>query len=211
MVWWAITLQVSGGDIWLGLNLLELQFLLREMFWTHLRSKWLLFFAFCSTTSSGTIGAPCCRTRVGNYIALLRGYSIYIVVVFEEGIFYAKNCWGVLCTWPLIMLCLNRSRGVVGILVFDRIWNLDISRCPLVAEWGRPGDRKIFLFFFFFFLINNLLHSAWGQTVVATSITTYIRCTLTWSRRKEKEKEKRKKKEQIEKGKRKKKPNTIEI
>ena len=65
--------------------------------------------------------------------------------------------------------------------------------------------------FFFFFLINNLLHGAQGQTVVATFVTTYIRRTLTWSRRKEKEKGKRKEKEQIEKGERKKKPNTIEI
>ena len=30
-------------------------------------------------------------------------------------------------------------------------------------------------FFFFFFIFNNLLHSARGQTVVATFVTTYIR------------------------------------
>jgi len=41
------------------------------------------------------IEAPCCRTRVENYIALLGGCSIYIVDVFGGGIFYEKNFLGV--------------------------------------------------------------------------------------------------------------------
>ena len=108
---WAIAQRASEGDIWSGLNLLELQFLPRGMFWMCLRSKWPLFFAFCSTTSSGMIEVPCYRTRVGNHIALLGEYSIYIVGVFREGIFCEKNCQGVSYTWLLTALCLHRSRA----------------------------------------------------------------------------------------------------
>ena len=71
---WAIAQWASEGDIWLGLSLLELQFLPRGMFWMLLRSKWPLFFVFCSTTLNGTTEASCCRTRVGNHIVLLGGY-----------------------------------------------------------------------------------------------------------------------------------------
>ena len=140
MAGWANTQQASEGGTWLGLSLLELQFLLRGMFWTHLKSKWPLFFAFCSTISSGTIEAPCCRTRVGYLIALLEGYNIYIVVVFGEGIFYEMNFLGVSYTWPLTTLCLNRSQGVGGMLASSQIRILDISRCSLGAEWAYSGE-----------------------------------------------------------------------
>ena len=110
------------------------------MFWTCLRSKWLLFFVFCSTTSSGTIEVPCCRTRVGNHIALLGGYSIYIVGVFREGIFHEKNCQGVSYTWLLTVLCLHRSWDVDRMLVFCQIRILDISRYPLDTEWALPRE-----------------------------------------------------------------------
>ena len=101
MIGWANAQQASEGGTWLGLSLLELQFLLRGTFWTCLKSKWPLFFAFCSTTSSGMIEASYCRTRVGNHIALLERYSIYIVGVFEERIiprrianeFHTLDCW----------------------------------------------------------------------------------------------------------------------
>ena len=39
------------------------------------------------------------------------------------------------------------------------------------------GDRDLIVLDFF--LINNLLHSVRGQTMVATFVTTYRRCTLT--------------------------------
>ena len=110
------------------------------MFWMHLRSKWLLFFAFCSTTSSGMIEVPYCRTRVGNHIALLRGCSIYIVGIFGERIFCEKNCQEVSYTWPLTILCLNRCWDVDRILVFGWIRILDISRYSLGAEWDLPGE-----------------------------------------------------------------------
>ena len=42
----------------------------------------------------------------------------------------------------------------------------------------------------FFFYINNLLHSAWWQTVVATFVTTYRGSTLTWEMKKTKRKKK---------------------
>ena len=51
-------------------------------------------------------------------------------------------------------------------------------------------------FFFFFFLINNLLHGARWQTIVATFVTTYKGSTLTW----EIERKKRKRKREGEKG-----------
>ena len=136
MVGWEITRWVSRGDIWLGLSPLELQFLPIGMFWMHLGSKWLLFFAFCSTTSCDMIEAPCCRTRVENYIALLGGCSIYIVDVFGGGIFCEKNFLGVSYIWPLTMLCLSRSRDTGRMIAFDRIRNLGISRSPLGKEQG---------------------------------------------------------------------------
>jgi len=46
----------------------------------------------------------------------------------------------------------------------------------------------------FFFLINNLLHRAYRQTVVATFVTTYKRMKLH-GKEKEKEKENKKRKE----------------
>ena len=137
---WEIARQVSGGDIWLGLSPLELQFLPMGMFWMRLESKWPLFFAFCSTTSCDTIEAPCCRTRVENCIALLGGCSIYIVDVFGGGIFHEKNFLGVSYIWPLTMLCLSRSRDAGEMLAFDWIRNLGISRSPLGEEQGSQEE-----------------------------------------------------------------------
>ena len=113
-----------------------LWFLLMGMFWIHLGSKWPFFFAFCSTTSYGTIKAPCCRTRVEDCIALLGRCSIYIVVVFEKGIFHEMNFLGVSYTWLLTVLYLSRSQDAGRMLTFDQIRNLGISRSPLGREQG---------------------------------------------------------------------------
>ena len=51
------------------------------------------------------------------------------------------------------------------------------------------------LFFFFFFYVNNLLHGAHRQTMVATFVTTYKKTKLHKVKRKKREKEKAKQKD----------------
>ena len=56
----------------------------------------------------------------------------------------------------------------------------------------------------FFFSFNNLLHGMQGQTMVATFVTTYNRCTPNMELKKEKKKKRKeegKRKERKEKGK----------
>ena len=72
---------------------------------------------------------------------------------------------------PLTMLL-----DIILLVPSSRIEAYNLTSCNISCDCSHMS-----ILFFFYFIINNLLHGVQRQTVVATFVTTYNRCTLTWS------------------------------